>query len=80
MNRSESQEDGGWEDEDEDEDDESWTEFDSAEEAALAERLLTFLRDGDQQTAIWRCVAHDGSIVQRSAVTRQSPRAGIGHI
>ena len=23
---------------------------------------LTFLRDGDQQSAIWRCVAHDGSI------------------
>tara|TARA_E500000178_G_scaffold158919_1_gene158702 strand:- start:306 stop:1430 length:1125 start_codon:yes stop_codon:yes gene_type:complete len=34
---------------------------------------LTFLRDGDQQTAIWRCVAHDGSIV------RLTPGDGSGH-
>ena len=34
---------------------------------------LTFLRNGDQQSAIWRCVAHDGSIV------RLTPGDGSGH-
>ncbi|EAR18819.1 CARDB domain-containing protein [Synechococcus sp. W2B2] len=34
---------------------------------------LTFLRNGDQESAIWRCVAHDGSIV------RLTPGDGSGH-
>jgi len=34
---------------------------------------LTFLRDGHQQSAIWRCVANDGSIL------RLSPGDGSGH-
>ena len=34
---------------------------------------LSFLRDGDQQSAIWRCVAHDGSII------RLTPGDGSGH-
>ena len=34
---------------------------------------LTFLRNGDQESAIWRCVAHDGSIV------KLTPGDGSGH-
>ena len=34
---------------------------------------LTFLREGDQRSAIWRCVAHDGSVI------RLVPGDGTGH-
>ena len=34
---------------------------------------LSFLRDGNQHSAIWRCVAHDGSIV------KLTPGDGSGH-